>query len=184
MFKKATTAQVLTISKSILLFAAIFFIMFQFSGFILNAGKDDEALGEGKTFNYNFTIRDLAGNEVDVRTLKNKVVFLNLWATWCGPCRKEMPSIQELYNKVDHNKIAFVMLSIDKPEDHQKVTKYISDKAFSFPVYEVNNGLPSQLQVSVIPTTFVIGPDGKIKLKRVGTDDYNTEEFKSYLEGL
>jgi len=133
-------------------------------------------------FNYNFTIKDLQGNPVDFNQFKGKTVFLNLWATWCGPCRAEMPSIQSLYEKVDKNKVVFVML--DWFEDAKKTSKYIDGKKFTFPVYLVNNDVPEQLNVSSIPTTFVISPSGEIATKKMGTTNYDTEKFKNFLEGL
>jgi thiol-disulfide isomerase/thioredoxin len=137
-----------------------------------------------KTFDYDFVIKDLDGKTIDMNDFKGKVVFINLWATWCGPCRVEMPSIQELYNQVDKEKVTFIMLSLDTDENQPKIVKYIADKEFSFPVYQAAGQLPKQLQVSSIPTTVVIGKDGKIKMKKVGTANYATEEFKHFLEEL
>src|SRR4051812_5455785 len=58
-----------------------------------------ESSAAEESFDYNITLKDLKGNPLSVNQLKGKVIFLNLWATWCGPCRAEMPSIQNLYNK-------------------------------------------------------------------------------------
>jgi thiol-disulfide isomerase/thioredoxin len=135
-------------------------------------------------FNYDFEIQDLEGNIIDFKQFKGKVVFLNLWATWCGPCRVEMPAIQQVYNSSDTTKIKFVMLSLDKIEHHKKIVSYITDKNFTFPVYQPLGSLPKQLQVRSIPTTFVIGMDGKIKSKEVGTTNFDTPEFREYLNGL
>lgn len=139
---------------------------------------------EGQKFDYEFTVKDLNGKEVDMSSFRGKVIFLNLWATWCGPCRAEMPSIQALYNKVDRDKIAFVMLSLDRDDHHARIVKYVADQNFSFPVYQPLSAVPNQLRVSIIPTTFVVGTDGKIKLKHSGTANYNTDEFQKFLEGL
>lgn len=136
------------------------------------------------SFDYNFTLQDLKGNVVDVNQFKDKVIFLNLWATWCGPCRVEMPSIHSLYESVDRDKIVFIMLSLDAPESQSKISKYIDKKNFTFPVYVPNESLPKQLNVPSIPTTFVIGKDGEIKSKKVGTANYDTKEFKEFLESL
>jgi thiol-disulfide isomerase/thioredoxin len=137
-----------------------------------------------ETFDYGFQLKDLQGNVVDANTFKGKVIFLNLWATWCGPCRVEMPSIQELYNSVDHDNVAFIMLSLDKPGQQQKVIKYLEDKKFNFPVYMLSGGITDQLNVPSIPTTFVISKDGLIKSKKVGAANYNTARFKKMIEGL
>jgi thiol-disulfide isomerase/thioredoxin len=135
-------------------------------------------------FDYNFSIKDLKGNTLDFNELKGKVIFLNLWATWCGPCRMEMPSIQNLYNTIDQEKVVFVMLSLDTEENHNKVIKYVSDKQFSFPVYVPESALTDQLKVPSIPTTFIIGKDGKIKSKKVGTAKYDTDKFREFLNEL
>jgi thiol-disulfide isomerase/thioredoxin len=137
-----------------------------------------------KAFDYDFSVRDMDGNKVDMNDFKGKVIFLNLWATWCGPCRAEMPSIQKLYNKVDHEKIVFVMLSLDTEENKNKISRYVAEKEFTFPVYQPASPMPSQLRVSTIPTTFVIGSDGNIKLKNKGMADYSTDDFKNFLESL
>ncbi len=137
-----------------------------------------------ETFDYNFTINELDGESIDFNQFKGKVVFINLWATWCGPCRVEMPSIQSLYDSLKQENIAFVMLSLDNPENYSKVQNFIQGKAFTFPVYVPREGLPEQLQVSSIPTTFVISKDGKIKSKKVGTANYNTRKFKEFLVKL
>jgi thiol-disulfide isomerase/thioredoxin len=156
---------------------------------VIKTGALDASIPDGtvkeKDFDYDFQVQDMAGNKVDFTQFKGKVVFLNLWATWCGPCRVEMPSIQELYSSLDSTQIKFVMLSIDNLENHEKVVKYVNDKNFTFPVYhQTLDYLPSQLQVRSIPTTFILGADGKIKAKKVGTTNFNTDEFKEYLKGL
>ena len=135
-------------------------------------------------FNYDFEIQDLEGKIIDFKQFKGKVVFLNLWATWCGPCRVEMPAIQNVYNSVDTTNIKFVMLSLDKLEHHKKIVNYITEKGYTFPVYQPLGYLPKQLQVRSIPTTFVIGVNGKIKSKEVGTTNFDTDEFKKFLNEL
>ena len=154
---------------------------------ILKSGIMDiqpEAPLIAKKFDYNFSIRDLNGKIVDVNEFKGKTIFLNIWATWCGPCRVEMPSIQSLYSQMDPDKIMFVMLSVDRQEDFEKVKNFVSDKNYTFPVYTPSGALPGQLQVRSIPTTFVVNPDGKIVSHETGAANYDTPAFKQYLETL
>jgi len=146
--------------------------------------KVESDVTKPEAFNYNFTIKDLKGNTINAEELKGKVVFLNLWATWCGPCRVEMPSIEALYNSVEKDKVVFVMLSLDTPQNFNKVGKYVEDKEFTFPVYVVDKGLTEQLQVPSIPTTFIVGKDGMIKRKEVGAANYDTPKFKQFLSSL
>lgn len=136
------------------------------------------------TFDYDFTLKDLKGNLVDANQFRGKVLFINLWATWCGPCRIEMPSIQQLYNDLDHDKIVFIMLSLDTEENYPKVTRYIQEKELTFPVYVPHESLPRQLRVSSIPTTFIVDKEGKLKSKKTGTANYDTEEMREFLKGL
>jgi thiol-disulfide isomerase/thioredoxin len=144
---------------------------------------DAEANG-AESFDYNFAVKDLAGNKFTFDKYKGKVVFLNLWATWCGPCRAEMAGIQKLYLGMSGDSVSFVMLSLDKDRDKEKVVKYIKDKEFTFPVFLPSGYLSEQLNVPSIPTTFVIGKDGKIAMKEIGTTNFNTPKFKKFLEKL
>jgi thiol-disulfide isomerase/thioredoxin len=154
---------------------------------LMHTGALDAEIKEpavARKFNYNFKIRDLQGSVRDVESFKNKIIFLNVWATWCGPCRMEMPSIQSLYNRMDTSRVAFMMLSVDRPQDLEKVQSYVRDKEFTFPVYVPVGELPALLQVNSIPTTFIIAPDGKIVSSESGATNYDTAEFERFLKSL
>ncbi len=134
-------------------------------------------------FNYNFKVKDLKGNKIEFSQFKGKVIFLNLWATWCGPCRAEMPTIQKLYEKMkDDPNVVFVMLSIDKDKDLHKVIRYLKDKNYTFNGFMPSGYLTDQLNVPSIPTTYVISKDGKILTKEVGTTNFNTSRFYKFLK--
>ena len=139
---------------------------------------------EHEKFDYNFTMLDLTGKQVAASEFKGKVIFLNIWATWCGPCRAEMPSIQELYNNVDHDKIVFIMLSADDPYQLGKVKSYIKNHEFTFPVFVAGSSLPQQLRVRSIPSTFVVDKNGIIVKKEIGMRNYATKKIKTFLENL
>ena len=147
----------------------------------VNPAGDD---AKEQSFSYDFAVKDMQGKTMDMKDLKGKVIFLNLWATWCGPCRVEMPSIQNLYNSVDKDKVAFVMLSLDQEDQRPKIVKFVDDKQFTFPVYLPATPLPKLLRVTTIPTTFIISPDGKVKSKKVGMANYDTDEMRDFLQDL
>ncbi len=149
------------------------------SGF-LNASTDE--LESQDDFDFDFMMKDLQGNKIKFDQYKGKVVFINLWATWCGPCRAEMADIQKLYDQVDKQKIAFVMLSIDQDKNKGKVESYIHDRSFTFPVFMPSGYLTEQLNVPSIPTTFVVSKEGKIIMKEVGSKNYNTAKFRKFLD--
>jgi thiol-disulfide isomerase/thioredoxin len=145
---------------------------------------EPEAITAEEQFDFDFTVRTLDGQVKAVSELKGKVIFLNLWATWCGPCRAEMPGIEELYQQVDKSQIEFVMLSVDRPGLETKVKNFVQAQEYTFPVYTLNSELPEVLQVPSIPTTFVIDKSGKIVQKKVGTTQFNTPRFREYLRKL
>lgn len=136
-----------------------------------------------ESFDYNFSIKTLDGMDVDFNEFRGKPIFLNLWATWCGPCRAEMPSIQKLYEKVNKDSVAFVILSLDAEDQLQKVGKYVESKEFTFPVF-IAGDLPTQLQVKMIPSTFVVDKNGILAYKKSGMADYDTKQFKKFLDKL
>lgn len=122
------------------------------------------------------------GKKINLSDFKGKVIFLNLWATWCPPCVAEMPNIHRLYQKVASDDIVFVMISVD--EEAQKVKKFVERKKFTFPVYRPQGQLPATLQTQSIPTTFVIAPDGNIVMRQEGMATYDTEKFRKFLTEL
>ena len=145
---------------------------------------ETESDSDPKDFDFAFTIKDLNGKKYSFDQFKGKVIFLNLWATWCGPCRAEMPGIHQLYEKMDKEKYAFIMLSLDRDGDESKVVKYLQKNQYTFDAYLPSGYLPEQLQVPSIPTTFIISKDGKLIKKHVGSQQYDTPKFKDFLEEL
>ena len=131
-----------------------------------------------------FTLQDMEGNQIQFSSLKGKVVFLNIWATWCPPCIAEMPSIQKLYDRMKHNPdVAFVMLSVDQA-GMKKVKPFINKKGYTFPVYIPANGLPQAFQTQSIPTTFFTGKTGKIEMRHEGMADYSSKGVEEFLVKL
>jgi thiol-disulfide isomerase/thioredoxin len=128
---------------------------------------------------HDFPLLTLDGKTANVSDFKGKVIFINLWATWCPPCIAEMPNIHKLYQKVSAENIAFVMVSMD--EDIEKAKKFIKRKEYTFPVYTLKSGLPETFETNIIPTTFVINPSGKIVMRKEGMAKYDTEEFREFL---
>lgn len=143
-----------------------------------------EILSEEDQLNvsYDFKLIDAQGETVSFESFKGKTVFLNLWATWCPPCIAEMPDINDLYGKMDHDEVVFVMISRD--DDFQKALRFTNKKGYDFPVYAAGSRLPQVFQTNSIPTTFIISPEGKMVAKRKGMAKYDSEEFRNFLEGL
>lgn len=147
------------------------------------AGKERITFSEAGYPGEGFLLVDLQGNTVPFEQLRGKVVFLNIWATWCPPCVAEMPNIQSLYEKVDSDKIAFVMLSVDRA-GMEKVKRFIKRKGYTFPVYMPASALPEVFYTQSIPTTFIISPQGEIMHKQEGMAEYDTPEVRDFLQKL
>ncbi len=129
--------------------------------------------------NYEMVLEDETGKTVHLSDLKNQVIFINFWATWCPPCRAEMPEIQALYHKKKKD-VSFLLISLDK--DFEKAKKFVQDKAFDFPIYRLKNALPTEFESRSIPATFVISAQGKIIFEHQGIADYHNEAFIKLLE--
>ena len=122
------------------------------------------------------------GQKIRLSEFRNEVVFFNIWATWCPPCRAEMPGIQSLYESAEMEGVNFVMLSTD--ENFEKAKKYKKDNDFTFPIYRLGGEMSEELNSSSLPTTFIIGKQGNIEVTQKGMAKYNTAKFRNFLKEL
>ena len=127
-----------------------------------------------------FRLLDENGTEVQLQDLKGKKLFVNLWASWCPPCRKEMPSIEKLYKSLDTSKVRFIMLSLD--DNFDKAKQYIAGKKLELPLYYPAEGLPSLFNVQGIPATFIFNQNGELVKRIDGMDDYDTRAYREMLK--
>jgi thiol-disulfide isomerase/thioredoxin len=127
-----------------------------------------------------FTVQDVNGNGVNLNSFKGKKVFVNLWASWCPPCRAEMPSIEKLYGSVDTSKVAFVMLALDN--DFEQSKQFIKKQGLNLPVYYPTENLPQLFNVQGIPATFIFNEQGKLIQRIDGGDDYDTDRYRELLK--
>jgi thiol-disulfide isomerase/thioredoxin len=148
---------------------------------ILNASTETTVSEDH--FDYNGSLMDSEGNKLNLTTLKGKTVFINVWATWCPPCRAEMPFIESLYEDLKSDEdIVFIMLSVD--EKWEKAIELKNDKDYSFPIYTAIGRRPASLNSTVVPTSWVISPEGKIVYQHEGMRNFNTDHFKKFLKNL
>ena len=138
------------------------------------------ALTGGAPYPNELALTTLDGRQVSLSSLRGKTVFVNMWASWCPPCRAEMPGIEALYQKVDKSKVAFVLLSLD--ENPAKARAFLKSQAFTFPVYFPAGPLPAAFASDAIPCTVILGPDGRVVTRHEGMAEYDTPEFREGLE--
>jgi len=114
-----------------------------------------------------FTLKDLDGNSVRLNDLRGKVVFLNFWATWCPPCRAEMPDIEEVHQKYRGQDV--VVLGIDIQESLDKVRGFVEDGGYSWTMLLDSTGkIAITYKVRAIPTSYFIDREGIIKAVSIG----------------
>jgi len=121
----------------------------------------------------NFTLRDPAGAETTLSkvTAEKKLVMINFWASWCAPCRLEMPGFEKLYTS--KNKDGFVILAVNEDEERSKLDAYLKEKPLTFPVLlDPDSALMKQFGVRALPTTILVGGDGKILEVIEGVQEY------------
>src|SRR6516164_9580835 len=131
-----------------------------------------------------FALKDLKGDEISLASLRGKVVFLNIWATWCAPCREEMPSIESLYKDFKANK-DFVVLAVSQDTDGTAVRPFIEKNHLQFTVLlDPRNEVGEHYDVNGIPETFIIGRDGRIVAHHVGPYDWSNADVREGLQEL
>ncbi|MBA4699880.1 MAG: redoxin family protein [Ruminococcus sp.] len=115
-----------------------------------------------------FTLTDQYGNTQTLSDYKGKTVFLNFWATWCPPCRAEMPEIQTLYEEYGENADDVIILGIASPNvgregSAEDVTDFLEEKGYNYPVaMDIGGEIATVYGVSALPTTFMIDKDGNV----------------------
>ncbi len=158
---------------------------------LLVEGGEDDLLSKikmipikGNKKTPDFSLQDINGKKVELKQFKGKVIFLNFWATWCTPCKEEMPCMEILYQQFKEKNFALLAISVDygglKP-----VKEYINRHHYTFPVLLDPKGRTLDLfGVKGIPTTYLIDKKGIMVAKAVGPRDWNSPEVVSLINLL
>ena len=141
--------------------------------------NSSERLSDGSKVMPEMKLVSASGNKVNLSSFKGKKVFVNLWATWCGPCVSEMPSIQQLYSNTNKKTAEFVLVAFD--DDFETAKAWVKRKGFTMPVYAVQDDLPELFNVEGIPSTFIFNEEGKLVFSAVGSEDYSKPKFVKML---
>jgi cytochrome c biogenesis protein CcmG/thiol:disulfide interchange protein DsbE len=116
---------------------------------------------------------------------KGQVVVLNLWATWCGPCRAEMPSLEKLYHELGPQGLKIVAVSIDQPGMEDAIREFKKEFGLTFEVlYAPDGKIRDDYQATGFPETFIIGRDGVIRKRVIAATDWDAEPQKALLREL
>lgn len=136
------------------------------------AEKDRNVLND-----YEWRLTTKNGDIVNLSSSKGKVIIINFWATWCPPCRAEMPSLQALYSKHKEN-VDFYFVT---QEDHGIVDSYLESSNYDIPVYFETQKSPDLLNVKSLPTTFLISKEGQIIIRKTGVANWDSDAINTLL---
>ncbi len=135
-------------------------------------------------FAIDFTLPTLQGATLRLSDLRGHVVLLNFWATWCYPCRAEMPSLNALYRAYRHAAFTIVAVASDV-EGETAVAPYVHKQALAFPILlDPENRLSARLHLPGIPTSYVLDKHGRIAALEVGARNWNGAHVRRLIEAL
>ncbi len=126
-----------------------------------------------------FTLKSRDGSNMRLSELRGQVVMINFWASWCGPCRQEMPLLDELYQQ--YEPLGFTLLGVNVEQDVADAERLLKDAPVSFPVlYDPDNSVTKAYDVVAMPSTILVDRDGNMRYVHHGykpgyEDDYQTQ---------
>jgi peroxiredoxin len=188
------TIYILT-KKSVLLFFIIFigtilFFLEHFTEAPISIAdvQTEEKFGQKKSaVGYlapDFSLRNLKGNYQSLDSFSGQVVVLNFWATWCVPCRVEMPSFEKLYRRYRSEGVTVLAVTLDKKSE-KNIKSFVEEYELSFPVLLDEEGKVERLYPSMtIPFTYVIDRDGRIVARVDGAKNWESNETFEAIEYL
>ena len=124
-----------------------------------------------------FSLPDLAGKKVQLKALRGSLVFLNFFATWCEPCREEMPGMERLFRA--HKDKGLVVLAVNMQESAKRVRPFVQELKLSFPIALDEDGTVGRdYGVRALPVSFLIGRDGRILWRAIGGRDWESAQAR------
>ncbi|MCF6280555.1 MAG: TlpA family protein disulfide reductase [Flavobacteriaceae bacterium] len=130
--------------------------------------------------NYKWNLKGINTTDYNFEKANGKVAFVNFWATWCPPCRAEMPSIQKLYDDYK-DKIEFIFQTDEAPTT---VIDFLNKNNYSLPSYNEFSKPPSEFKVTSIPATYLLNKKGEIVIHSVGAENWNSNKIRKLLDEL
>jgi len=136
-----------------------------------------------KTAAPDFTLQSLDGKNVRLSDFRGQVVLLNFWASWCGPCRQEMPILDEIHNR--YKSLGFTVLGVNLDAKSKKAIGYLKDTPVTFPVLlDPKGDVSSEYGVQAMPSTVIIDKDGKVRFLHQGYKSGYEDDYKKQIKSL
>jgi peroxiredoxin len=131
----------------------------------------------------NFTLKSNSGKNIKLSELRGQVVLINFWASWCGPCRQEMPELDKLYSK--YKKLGFTILGVNVEEDNTEALHIIKEDKISFPIlFDSENKVSKLYDVTAMPTSIVVGRNGSMRYLHRAYKPGDIDKYKAWVKEL
>ena len=131
----------------------------------------------------NFELDDSDGETFSLKSTRGSWVFLHFWASWCGPCREEMPTIQTLYENTDEDKLHFVL--VNTAEDEDTIFNFLGVIAPNLiSMMDVDGQVTEVWKPRGLPTTFLLDPEGKVRYQALGGREWNQPIYRQFINHL
>jgi thiol-disulfide isomerase/thioredoxin len=130
-----------------------------------------------------FSLKSFDGQQITLSQLKGKVVLLDFWATWCGPCRESIPHLIQLYKNYKDSGFELVGMNVDKG-DREVVRRFIASMDIPYPVVTVPEDVARRYRVTGIPATFLIDQEGKVRERMVGYSGAVAQQLTTQVANL
>lgn len=131
----------------------------------------------------NFTLKSLSGKNLKLSEFRGQVILLNFWASWCGPCRQEMPILEEIHNR--YKDLGFSVLGVNVDSDPEKAKQLLKDTPVSFPILlDMQNRTSELYHLEAMPTTILIDRDGTMRYLHKGYQPGFEEHYKQEIKAL
>jgi len=147
------------------------------------APEQEPRLAPGQPFPA-LSLKGLDGPPLDTGGLRGRVLVLNVWATWCPPCRREMPSLQRLAAAVDSQRVLVAGMTVDR--DLNLAREFVGQNQIAFPNFADPEMVIANNSLGVVgfPETFIVGPDGKLAARVAGAREWDAPEILEALDAL
>ena len=130
-----------------------------------------------------FTLTDAQGNEYTLSDLRGQVIMINFWASWCGPCRQEMPLLEQIHQR--YEPLGFTLLGINVEENPEDGKSFLRERPVSFPVlYDPDNGISKLYDVVAMPSTVIIDRQGNVRYLHHGYKPGYENDYQDQIRAL
>ena len=130
-----------------------------------------------------FTLKSRSGQNLRLSDYRGQVLLINFWASWCGPCRQEMPLLEDLYKR--YGKLGFTILGVNVDTDSTKANNYLRDISVTFPImYDTTNAVSKSYNVNAMPTTVIVDRNGNMRFLHQGYKPGYERDYKKQVVQL